>query len=429
MKNEKLFNQFPPVSTKEWMDKIYADLRGADYNKKLVWKTNESFDVKPFYRLEDIENLVYINTLPGEFPYIRGTRIKNNNWFVRQNIEVSDYREANSKALTILMKGVDSLGFILTDPESVNEKNLTILLKDIHIEIIEISFLCYGKSKEILEHLTKISNTRSLDKENIRGAIEADPLGRLLENGKLCVPVESGFDFLASLTDSASLFPNLRTVHLNASLFNNSGAGSSQELAFGISMGNEYLSQLTDRGLSSSLAMSKIRFSFGIGSNYFMEIAKLRAARLLWSVVQKGYQTEDNETIKMDMHCVTSGRNKTETEPDMNILKTQTEAMSAILGGTDSLTVEPFDKTFRQPDEFSERIARNQQLILKEEAYFDKVADPAGGSYYIENLTRLIAGSAWKLFLEIEDQGGFLSALESGFIRSRLSESAVKKIF
>ena len=140
VKKENLFDQFPPVTTKEWMDKIHADLKGADFNKKLVWKTNEGFEVKPFYRMEDIEKLMFINTLPGEFPYIRGTKIKNNNWLVRQNIEVSDYSEANKKALTILMKGVDSLGFIISDPESVNEKNFKILLKDIHIEIIEIKF-------------------------------------------------------------------------------------------------------------------------------------------------------------------------------------------------------------------------------------------------------------------------------------------------
>jgi methylmalonyl-CoA mutase len=428
MKNEKLFDQFPPVTTKEWMDKIKSDLRGADFNRKLVWKTKEGLEIKPFYRMEDIEDLIYINTLPGEFPYLRGTKIKNNNWSIRQNIKVSDYHEANQKALTILMKGVDSLGFIISDPESVSESNFRILLKDIRIDIIEISFLCNGKAKEILGHITKISDDRGLDKANIRCAIEADPIGRLVINGNLCVPVGSGFDYLASLTESASVFPNSRTVHLNASVFNNSGAETVTELAFGISMGNEYLAQLTERGLDAAAVSSKIRFSFGIGSNYFMEIAKLRAARLLWSVVQKGYHLGESEIVKMDIHCVTSERNKTETEPDMNILRTQTEAMSAILGGTDSLTVEPFDKTFRQPDEFSERIARNQQLILKEEAYFDKVADPAAGSYYIENLTRLIADSAWKLFLEIEDRGGFISAMNSGFIREKLAESAGKTI-
>jgi methylmalonyl-CoA mutase len=240
------------------------------------------------------------------------------------------------------------------------------------------------------------------------------------------VPVEEGFDYLASLTGSASAYPNLRTIHLNASHFNNEGADIVQELAFGISMGSEYMAQLTERGLRTDIAASKIRFSFGIGSNYFPEIAKLRAARLLWSIVINGFQPAHRENIKMDIHCVTSEWNKSEDDPYVNMLRTQTEAMSAILGGTDSLTVEPYDTVFRKPDEFSERIARNQQLILKEEAYLDKVADPAGGSYYIENLTILIAENAWKLFLEIEDHGGFLSSLKSGFIREKLQESAGK---
>ena len=167
VKKKKLFEKFPPVTTSEWMDKIHTDLKGADFNKKLVWKTNEGFDVKPFYRTEDIENLMYINTLPGEFPYLRGTRIRNNNWLVRQNIEVSDYRDANKKALTILMKGIDSLGFILTDPESVNESNFNLLLKDIHIEIIEVNFMCNGKAKEILDYLIKISSGRGLNPQDI----------------------------------------------------------------------------------------------------------------------------------------------------------------------------------------------------------------------------------------------------------------------
>jgi methylmalonyl-CoA mutase len=424
VKKDKLFEQFPPVTYREWMEKIRADLKGADFYEKLVWKTKEGFEVMPFYRMEDIENLNYINTLPGEYPYIRGSKISNNTWRVRQDIEVTDYPEANRKALTVLMKGVDSIGFVISDPESVSQKNFSDLLKDIHIEIVDISVLCKGKAKEILEHIISISNERGLDPAEIHSAVETDPIGRLIKDGKLCIPVESGFDYLASLTESAAVFQNFRTVQVNASAFNNSGADSVKELAFGISMGSEYITQLTDRGLSADLAASKIRFSFGIGSNYFMEIAKLRAARLLWAAVQKGFGIPEAESIKMDIHCVTSERNKTGNEPDMNILRTQTEAMSAILGGTDSLTVGPFDKTFRHPDEFSERIARNQQLILKEEAYFDKVADPAGGSYYVENLTRLIADSSWKLFLAIEDQGGFLSALNSGFIIEKLSGSA-----
>lgn len=427
VKKEKLFEQFPPVTTKEWMDKIHSDLKGADFNTKLVWKTNEGFDVMPFYRIEDVENLAYTDTLPGEYPFLRGTKIRNNNWYVRQNIEVTDYAEANSKALTILMKGIDSLGFIISDPESVCKSNFEILLKDIHLEVIEINVLCNGKAREILEHISSIAAERGLDPVDIRGAVEADPIGRLMVNGKLCVSIEEGFNYLAAYTKAALKMPNLRTIHLNASHFNNAGADIVQELAFSMSMAGEYISQLTDRGLEATLAASKIRFSYGIGSTYFSEIAKLRAARLLWSAVQRGFNIPESDAVKMEIHCVTSEWNKTVYDPFVNMLRTQTEAMSAILGGTDSLTVEPFDVAFRKPDEFSERIARNQQLILKEEAYFDKVADPAAGSYYIETLTNLIAENAWKLFVEIEEHGGFLSSLKEGFIQKMLSESAAKR--
>jgi len=427
VQKEKLFDQFPPVTTKEWLDKLNSDLKGADFNEKLVWRTNGGFDVKPFYRMEDLENLRYLNTLPGEFPYIRGTKTSNNNWLIRQNIEVTNYSEANRKALTILMNGIDSLGFIIADPESITERNFDLLLERIFLGGVEINFSSNGKAKEIIELIINYVKKSYSDPDKIRGAIEADPLGRLMVNGTLCIPPEDGFDYLASVVKSSKSLPNFRTININASNFINAGADVVMELAFGISMGNEYLVQLTDRGISADIGASKIRFSFGTGSTYFAEIAKLRAARLLWSVVTSGFHPENGENIKMDIHCVTGEFNKTVYDPYVNLLRTQTEAMSVILGGTDSLTVEPFDIVFRHPDEFSERLARNQQLILKEEAYFDKVADPSAGSYYIENLTSLIAEKAWKLFLEIEDQGGFLSCLKSGWIQKKLSQSASRR--
>ncbi len=423
---ERLFEQFPPVSTKAWMDRIQADLKGADFEKKLVWNTKEGYKVQPFYREEDLEDLPYINSLPGEYPYVRGIKVSDNNWLVRQNIEVSDYSLANIKALNLLMKGVDSLGFIITDPESVSETNLKILLQGIHIEIIEINFLCNGKAREILDIISIISTERGLDPLTIRGAIEADPIGRLVANGELCVSLEEGFNYLASLTRAADVFPNFFTVHLNASQFRNEGADIVVELAFAISMGCEYLAKLTEKGISSDFAVSKIRFCFGVGSDYFPEIAKLRAARLLWTAVTNRFNEGKTRVSKMTIHSVTTDRNKTVEEPYLNMLRTQTEAMSAILGGTDSLTVEPFDKVVKHPDEFSERIARNQQLILKEEAYFDKVADPSSGSYYIEKLTSLISENAWKLFIEMEEMGGFLACQQSGFIQSKLSETKVQ---
>jgi methylmalonyl-CoA mutase len=423
-KEENLFDQFPPVSTKEWMDKITSDLKGADFNRRMVWKSNEGFDVMPFYRNEDLEKLMYIDSLPGEFPFIRGKKPNDNIWLVRQNITVSDYPAANQKAIDIMMKGVDSLGFIIDDPESVCEKNFDLLLKDINTENIEINFFCNGKAKELVDLVVKKVNGSGPGSDNIKGAFEADPISRLMVNGTLCVPLNEGFDYLTSVTAAASVLPDFRTIHINASYFNNAGADIVRQLAFAISMGKEYMTQLTDRGIKPDIAATSMRFSFGIGSNYFGEIAKLRAARLLWSVVTEGYKPENRNACSMEIHCSTSRWNKTVYDPYVNMLRTQTEAMSAILGGTNSLTVESFNTASGQPDEFSERIARNQQLILKEESYFDKVADPGAGSYYIENLTYLIADNAWKLFLKIEEQGGFVQALEKGYIQRELSESA-----
>ncbi len=426
-RREKLFEQFPPISTREWMDKITVDLKGADFNRKLVWKTAEGLDVMPFYRQEDITNLRYIDSLPGDFPYLRGNRIENNNWRIRQNLTITDYSAANKKALEILMKGIDSLGFYIADPESVSEKNFDILLKDISPETVELNFLSDGKAKEIVDFFMRYLQKIKADPQKIYGAVETDPLGRLMMNGTLCIPAEKGFDYLADVVRLISDLPKFRAIHLNASNFGNAGADIVQELAFGISMGAEYISHLGERGIGAEIAASRIRFSFGTGSNYFPEIAKLRAARLLWSVVMIGFIPDKKDAARMEIHCVTSRWNKTLYDPYVNLLRTQTEAMSAILGGTDSLTVEPYDTIFRKSDEFSERIARNQQLILKEESYFDKVADPAAGSYYIENLTHLIADSAWKLFLETEANGGFLESLKKGFIQGKIKESADRR--
>ena len=425
---EKLFEKFPPVSREEWMEKILSDLKGEDFNKKLVWKTNEGFELNPFYLREDIQKLPAIDSLPGQEPYLRGSSSKNNNWLIRQNIEVSDYKEANRKALDILMKGVSSLGFVLKNPDSINPSNIEHLLKGIHFESVEINFLSEGKARELLEICYKLIEQSGSDLDKIHGAIEADPLSRLMLNGKLCVSLGAGLDYLADLMKESSVLKNLRTVQVNASNFTNAGADVVTELAFALSMGNEYLSVLTERDIPPDTAASKIRFSFGTGSNYFFEIAKLRAARILWSIITGGYNTVAGINRRMEIHAVTCEWNKTLRDPYVNLLRTQTEAMSAALGGADSITIDPFDKVTGITTDFSERIARNQQLLMKEEAYFDRVADPAGGSYYIEMLTSIISENAWKLFLEIGNAGGFTEALKTGFIHGRLKAISEKQV-
>ncbi len=206
---DKLFEQFPPVSRKEWMSRIAADLKCDDLNTKLIWKTREGFDVMPFYMREDIENLKYIDNLPGQFPYVRGRKINGNSWRVRQNITVTDYRSANLKAHELMMKGVDSLGFFIADPESINERNFNTLLKDIVPEAVELNFLSDGRAKEIVKLFHDYVKKSGADPDKIYGAVETDPIGRLMLNGTLCIPVEQGFDYLASV---AGLAASLSTV-------------------------------------------------------------------------------------------------------------------------------------------------------------------------------------------------------------------------
>lgn len=420
---EKLFEQFSPVTAEEWMSRISDDLKGSDFSERMIWKTREGIDLLPFYRKEDVDNLRIIDSLPGMFPYVRGGKIHNNSWKIRQNIDVTDYSRANGKAIRILNNGIDSLGFYFEDVRSVNERNFKILLEGIFPESVELNFLSNGMAKEIVGYFLDFVSRSGSDPVKVSGAIETDPLSRLMLNGTLCIPVVKGFDYLADVATLTSPVRGFRALHINASNFRGAGSDIVQELAFAISMGVEYMDQLTSRKISTETAASKMRFSFGTGPEYFLEIAKLRAARLLWSVILKNYNLEDRE-IRMEIHSVTGRWNKTLFDPFVNMLRTQTEAMSAIIGGTDSLTVEPYDIIFRSPDEFSERIARNQQLILKDESYFDKVADPSAGSYYVENLTHLLSDSAWNLFLEIEEEGGFLEALHKGIIQSKINESA-----
>jgi methylmalonyl-CoA mutase len=426
-KNEKITDLFPPVSTTDWMEKIKADLKGADFNKKMVWRTIEGFEVMPFYRSEDISDLKQTATLPGEFPYLRGANTVNR-WFVRQNIKVTDYKEANRKALDILMRGVDSLGFIIDDPATINVTNITTLLDGIKPEIIELNFATAGAARELVKVIEEVLTVRGVDLSKVDGSVEADPLGRLMINGSLCVSVEEGLDYLAALFGDAAAMPQLRVLQIGGHHFANAGCDIVRELAFTLSLGNEYMSQLVQRGISIEAATAQTGFTIATGSNYFMEIAKLRAARLLWSTVINAYNPSTPEACRMRTTSVTSEWNKTVYDPYVNMLRTQTEAMSATLGGTDALVVAPFDAVYGDPNIFSERVARNQQLLLKEEAHFDKVTDPGAGSYYIEKLTAMIAEEAWKLFVDIEEKGGFLAALKEGIIQSSVEEIAAKRL-
>jgi methylmalonyl-CoA mutase len=420
---EKLFTDFPSVSTEQWMEKVTADLKGADFEKRLVWKTNEGFKVLPFYRQEDIKNLQITDSLPGEFPYVRGTK-KDNDWFVRQEIQVSELKEANEKALDILNKGINSLGFSIPG-DKINTESIKELLKGICLECVELNFRsCQKEVVKLTKTLIEYFKSTGIDPENIQGSVNYDPFSRILKVGKDVEEVEKEATELIQLS---AAFKNFRIIGVNAYLFNNAGAYITQELGFGLAYGNEYLSRLTDAGVSTDDVANNIKFNFGVGSNYFMEIAKFRAARMLWAKIVEAYQPTSKDAAKMRVHAFTSEWNQTIYDAHVNLLRSQTEAMSATIAGVDSLTVVPFDNSFKTPDDFSERIARNQQLLLKEESHFDKIVDPSAGSYYIETLTTSIAEQAWAIFLKIQEKGGFYAALKEGYIQEEVKKSAIAR--
>lgn len=416
---EKLFSEFAPVSTEDWVAKITADLKGAPFEKKLVWKTGEGFNVNPFYRLEDIEGLKTTESLPGEFPYVRGTK-KDNDWKVRQNIEVGCFKAANEKALDILNKGVTSLGFVIKG-DDVNKENIAALLKDVCPQAVELNFnTCLCKAEQLIAILAEVYKEKGADLEKCYGSVNYDPFKKPLIKGKENANwVESA----AAVLKAGAALPKYRVLAVNAFNLNNAGAFITQELGYALAWGNELMAKLTEAGFTADEVAKNIKFNFGISSNYFMEIAKFRAARWLWAEIVKAYAPACDCACKMLAHAQTSAWNMTIFDAHVNLLRTQTEAMSAAIAGVDSITVRPFDQTYQASDDFSERIARNQQLLLKEESHFDKVVDPSAGSYYVEVLTNSVADVAWKLFLDVEEKGGFATLANAGEIQKSVNAS------
>ena len=421
---EKLFTEFSAPTTQEWLDKIQVDLKGADFQKRLVWKTNEGFSVQPFYRREDVEKLQTPNAMPGEFPFVRGNKKDNNVWYVRQEIEASDAKAANAKALDVLNKGIDSLSFRIPG-KAVSAEFIEQLLDGIYCDVVEVNFnTCKRHSVELAQILVAYFEKKGYDKEKVVGSIDWDPIEKIVVDGKDVQPV---LKFAPELIETLKEYPSFRCISVNSVSLNNSGAYIVQELGYALAWGNEYLQQLVDAGVEPTLAASKIKFNMGISENYFMEIAKFRAARMLWAQIVKQYEPKCDCACKMCVNAVTTSYNMTVFDAYVNMLRSQTETMSAAIAGVHSIVVTPFDAVYETPNDFSERIARNQQLLLKEECHFDKVVDPASGSYYIEELTTSLAAEGWKIFLKVEDEGGFLAAALAGTIQDDINATNEKR--
>ena len=386
---KNLFDDFNPVSTKLWKQKIQFELNGADYNETLIWNSPEDIKVKPFYDKEDFTKKLTVITKSSEFK-------------ICQNIFVFDIEKSIERALESLNRGAESLRFTVEN-ETIN---ISRLLEKLPLENIVVYFDLNFISIDFVNKINAIAKER---KATIY--CNLDPIGQLAKEGNWFVTKEkNNFDTLEIISKQTN---SLSIISINSGLYQNAGANMVQQIAYSLAHANEYFNRI-------ETINQPIVFEVSVGTNYFFEIAKLRALRMLFKIIAKEY----NHNLDCHLLVTPTKRNKTIYDYNVNMLRTTTECMSAILGGANAIANLPYDALYHKDNEFGDRISRNQLLILKEESYFDKVDNPADGSYYIESLTSQLAEKALVLFKDIETNGGFLKQLNEGIIKRKIQESA-----
>ena len=435
--NAPTFTEFPVPGYEEWKEAAVAALKGGSFEKRLITKTHEGIELQPMYRAEDAADLPHMGSMPGFLPYVRGTDAlgyKLSAWEVSQELADASPEAFNKALVADLERGQTAvnmrldvatlLGEDADTPETnyVGKGGVSIsCLADLEkaLEGVDLGqtpiFIEAGASGiPMTAMMAALLDKRSGSKDKLRGCIGADPLGELAREGRLARSMSGAYDDMAQLTAwAATNAPNLQTVVVRGHPYHDGGGNAIQELAFVIATGAEYLRELTKRGVSIDQAARSFLFTLSLGSNFFMEIAKLRAARILWANVVAAFGGNE-ESRKMRIHARTSAWNKTLYDPNVNMLRSTTEAFSGVLGGCDSMHISPVDEVARVPNDFSRRVARNTHTVLREEAGLTRTIDPAGGSWYVENLTDTVARTAWDLFREVEKQGGMGKALQAG---------------
>lgn len=388
---DHLFDDFDSVSSKQWKQQIQYDLKGADYNETLVWESPEGIKVKPFYHADEFQNKISVVTKASEFK-------------ICQNIFVYDLDKSIARALETLSRGAESIRFTIED-ETID---VTKLLEKLPLESTPIYF---NLSFISIDFVTKI-NTFAKDK-NATIFVQIDPIGKLAKEGNWYTNLDTDFDILNTLSISCQ---NIHFLSVDGNLYQNAGANIVQQIAYISSHVNEYFNRVA--------TISKpIVIQVSVGTNYFFEIAKLRAILLIFNLIAKEY----DHNFDCQILAIPTKRNKTLYDYNVNMLRTTTECMSAILGGADAISNLPYDNLYHKDNEFGDRICRNQLLVLKHESYFDKVNNPADGTYYIESLTEQLAEKALILFKDIEANGGFITQLIEGTIQRKIQESASKE--
>jgi methylmalonyl-CoA mutase len=444
------FGEFPPTPYEEWRKVVDKFLKGAPFEKRLVTKTYEEIDLQPMYRQEDITNLPHLDSLPGFTPYLRGTTplgYVTSSWDVAQELPYATPAAFNEALRADLARGQNAVNLVLDRPtlagidadqaeaDDVGKGGLSIssvadLAQALDGADLENTSLFIQASTSALTFtalLAALVQKQGKSLARVRGAIGMDPLGQLARDGRLPRDLDGIYDVMAQLATWAKAnAPQLRTITVQGHPYHNGGASTTQELAFALATAVDYLRAMQARGLSIDDAAPRFRFALSIGANFFMEIARLRAARLLWAKIVQAFGG-NAESQKMNLHARTSAWNQTVYDPHVNLLRATTEAFSSAVGGCDSLHISPFDELLRVPDEFSRRVARNTHIVLREESHITRTVDPAGGSWYVENLTDSVGRKTWAIFQEIEKQGGMAKALEAGWPQARVADTAARR--
>lgn len=443
----QLFSDFHFPTYEEWLDTTLQSLNGKPFDK-LISNTIAGIPLQPMYRREDIAGRPHLHSLPGQFPYIRGTHplgYRERPWLIAQEIPYGTPSQLNAALKHDMARGQTAV-FLKFDPPTLSGLDPAQSTPDLvgHgglslTTVADVARLLAGiaipQTPILMQSGTAVLPLTALilaylEKEAIptsalSGCAGADPLGTLAQTGSLPIPIEQAYDEIAELTRwTEEHAPIFQTTAVFVDGYRHAGGHAVQELAFALATGVAIMRALQARGLTIDSAAGNMRFVFAIGGNFFMEVAKCRAARMLWAQIVQAFGGSE-AAQKMQMHTRSSRWNKTITDPTVNMLRVTTEAFAAAVGGSDSQYVAPFDEPYQSPDEFSRRIARNVQIILQEEVNLTKLIDPAGGSYYIEFLTDQVAQRAWALFQEIERQGGMLAALKAGFPQKLVAETAV----
>ncbi|OEH94570.1 hypothetical protein BFG57_07525 [Bacillus solimangrovi] len=444
-----IFSEFPVPKMEEWIETVEKSLKGIPVNR-LYTHTYEGIQLKPIYLKEDASHLLHMSDLPGEGSYVRGTQRLGNAgtpWKVAQEIYGETPEMYNERLKKDIERGLTMINIPFDEAvqngldadeansDSVGKNGMSftsiedwkIALNGIDITKYPIYLQAGYSTSVLLASFLAFADKESVNKNKLTVFGGFDYFGTLAMTSTAPFDYERALDLYEQTTNwTVKHASNIRTILIQGEPYARAGASAVQELGFAISAGVEILRSLVDRGIGIEQAAKQIYFSFSIGSNVFMEIAKFRSAKMIWAKIIEAFGGSE-EAKKMYIHARTSTYNKTKFDPYVNMLRTTTEAFSAAVGGVDSMHVAPFDEPVRNPDEFSRRISRNTQIILQEESQLNKVADPAGGSWYVESLTNELAEKAWNLFTQVEQHGGMNAALKNDFVQSNIANIANKR--